>query len=211
MAALVIALLVVVAALPASAKRVVNESYSEYQILGWMGSDDGSTDGEAWAIRGDNGEGMGINYSAGYDCEGAPADALAWINVQGEASLEEFDVPTKGKTKFTTGFATGSFYYGSIDWETCDGTQGGRDLGAEYERLTIEVLGTEGGLVKTSGSNSWHIPSETNNHQNERGTLRQAQILVTIPGTPAPHPENGFSWEGPGAVGQHSWSAHTNE
>lgn len=210
-AVLLVGLLMLVAALPASAKRVVNESYSEHQILGWMGSDDGSTDGEAWAIRGDNGESLGINYHASYDCgeSSAPGD-LAWLEVHGEAGLEEFAVsPTKGKDKFGYGYATGPFHHGSIHWETCDGTPGGRDLTSES--LTIETLSTEDSLVKTSGTNSWHIPSETNNHQRDRGTMRLAHVSVNIPGNPAPDAEGGFSWEGPGAVGQHSWSAHTNE
>jgi hypothetical protein len=212
--------LVVLSSVPATAKRVVNESYKEYQIQANMGSD--NSEGGAWAIDGENGSALGINYSANYECdEGSDPDDLLWESAHGEANLEEFEVtPTKGKTKFTYGFATGSFVYGSYDWEECDGDQFSIDLGPAGpagppgERLTIEAFATDGRLVKTSGSNSWHIPSETNNHRSDKGLMRLAVAGVVIPAA-VPDGSGGYvpavDWHGEGSIGQHSWSEHTNE
>lgn len=208
--ALLIAALVVLSAVPALAKRVVNESHNEYQLQAWMGTDDGSANGGAWAVQGSNGEALGIDYSISYDCDGADDHALAFESINGEANLEVFTVdPTKGKTKYTDGFATGSFMDGSnYYWENCGGEHDTVDLGPNgpqgAERLTIDMDGTDGSLVKTSSSNSWHIPSETNNHRNDKGTMRLADAFVFIPG-------GILDWHGEGSVGQHSWSEHTNE
>ena len=188
-------------AVPATAKVVVNESHTEFQIAGNLGSDDGSADGSAWAIQGTNGEAAGFDYNANFDCP-APNGDLASINAHGEATVDTFEVsPTKGKDKFTLGAATGTFMHGSVDSQLCDGTPASVDLAGENFEITMD--GTGGSLVRTSGSESWHIPSDHNFHRNDKGLMRIANGIVKIPGLDV------FLTDG--SIGRHSWSEHTNK
>ncbi len=199
LALLVVVALVLLPAASATAKRVVNEGHTEFQVQAYMGSD--NSDGGAWATQGSNGVSAGIDYDANWYCA-SPTGDLAWVSIHGEATVDTFEVsPRNGKTKFTTGNATGTFIGGNYDYELCDGTQGSWDLSGG----TIEIAmdGTGGSLVKTRGSESWHVPSGSNYHRNDRGLMRMANGTVDVPGLDL--------WEGDGSIGRHSWSMHSNE
>jgi hypothetical protein len=196
--------LIVLSAVPAIAKRVINESHKEFQIQAYMGSDDGSTNGGAWAAYGSNGTMFGIDFNRNYDCEVLAEDAVQWEGISGEGNLDSFTVsPTKGKTKFTSGEATGTFSSGEYNSQLCNGEQGDSYELDGNHTFFITMNGEGGSLVRTSGSNSWHIPSETNNHSNEKGLMRLANGSVSVDGI--------HIWAGDGSIGQHSWSQHTNE
>jgi hypothetical protein len=200
---LTVVALVVLIAVPATAKRVVNESYKEFQVQANLSSD--SSTGSAWGIDGNNGSALGIQYDWGYDCPDGPTGALANVSIWGDATLdtETFVVdPTKGKTKFLNGFAEGTFTDGWYQMSNCDGSvvDDGPLAGMT---MSIVMDGTGGDLVKTTDSSSWHVPSGSNYHRNDRGLNRMAYGTVDIPGV--------WTWAAEGSIGQHSWSRHSNE
>jgi hypothetical protein len=204
---LTVVALVVVSAAPATAKRVVNESYKEFQVQAsmWLEGRHASSQGGAWGIDGSNGNALGIQYDWGYDCHNGENGELANISIYGDATLNvgTFVVdPTKGKTKFLNGFAEGMFDEGSYEMSNCDGSDAGS---GDLAGMTISIAmdGTGGDLVKTSDSSSWHVPSGSNYHRSDKGLNRMAYGTVVIPTV--------WEWDGEGSIGRHSWSEHTNE
>ncbi len=201
--------LVVVFAVPAGAKVVINESHYQYEIQADLNTD--HSNGGAFAFEGDQGSGFQIEYNAHYreshECE-FNAQMLG-MSIQGSGELDFFLVdPLKAKNKFTTGEALGTFLEGSMQVWYCN-WELDFDGPLEGVEFTMFMDGTDGSLAKVSGGDSFHIPGDVNSSDKYRGEQRAATGSIYIP----------FHWnsdvdfpEGvPGSIGYVKWSSHYNE
>lgn len=196
---LVVIAVIMAMATPAGAKKVVNESYSQVEIGAWWGVDEG-TWLNAWAFDGSMGTGLSFQYSESLECPDEPTpDDLAniWFDAGGE--WDTFDVVTKGKDKYTSGYADG-MVYGSAQVWYCDG---GFEEG-EFATWLVIDMNSDGPLIKASNTDSFHIPGDVNQHGRATSTYRDAYGAVTVEAFGA----EVFDVEG--IIGQAKWSGHQN-
>jgi hypothetical protein len=215
---ILVALLVVAMAAPVGAKKVVNESYKQYDI--GVDRHDEIVDLNAWAFEGTSGSGFGIRYDAFFGGCSEPTEAIEWVSIHGDGHLVEVPNPVvpsgflvdplKGKDKFTTGKATGVFDWGTLDYWRCNDTGdtinlADPDLPLQFRSFSIDMDGTGGELRKWSDRQCSHVPGNVNECWTVRGESRDAFGFVDI-GYPGP-------WEvfANGAIGQSAHSHHSNE
>jgi hypothetical protein len=197
---LVVVAMIMALAAPASAKRVVNESYSQTEIQAWWGIDEGTWLG-AWAWDSTAGSGMGFQYSEGFDCEDpGNVEGLAnlWIDAGGE--WDTFDVVTKGRDKYTFGTAAGWVSgWGHIDY--CDGA--GDDF--EFDSWVSMEMAGDGPLIRESGTSSFHIPGDVNINGRSSSTYRFGSGWVYVGGF-----GDGETFAADGRIGEATWGGHQN-
>ncbi len=206
--------LVAFAAPAAVAKTVVYERYSETVVeAGWYSGEWGDpvlvsgyvgARQRKGAAMGEMNVYRGIGTAVSCDA-GTPGDTsddflgYEWVNVDawGPATV------TVGKS-YSVGSATATVEGWTWTSSDCDWyypENGGGDGSMVTMEVAIDLTG-DGPLIRTRGSNAFHIPGEYNEHSRNSSTYRSGAGTVTVDAAPY-----ATSW---GQLGEYSWSLHVN-
>lgn len=204
--------LVALAAPAATAKTVIYERNSEVVVeAGWYSGEWGDpviVSGYAGA-RHRKGGAVGEMYfyqgtGTAVTCDaGTPEDpsddflGYEWVNIDGWGPA----TVTVSKT-YASGNAVATVDGWSYQSSDCDWyypENGGGDGAMVTVEVAIDLTG-DGPLVRSKGSNSFHIPGEYKEHSKNSSTYRNAVGTVTVDATP-------YEMSG-GQIGQYSWSMH---
>ncbi len=100
--------------------------------------------------------------------------------------------------RYGSATASGTFDIWTETYDECTGTYDSEIVQGVHVSLDLDATGA---LVKETGRDSFHVPSEYNSHSSYRSSYRGAEGVVTI---------GDRTFDSYGRIGKVSWSDHTN-